>query len=111
LAKRSLQYQKLLDENKDLQIRLAQAESTLAAIRNGQVDTLFVSEAGDVQIYSAEESGRIYRMMLEAMPEGAAALTLDGLILYANQRLAEPVLEPHRRHALSPFAGTRSGLQ
>jgi PAS domain S-box-containing protein len=94
LAKRSLQYQKLLDENKDLQIRLAQAESTLAAIRNGQVDTLFVSEAGDVQIYSAEESGRIYRMMLEAMPEGAAALTLDGLILYANQRLAELLGRP-----------------
>lgn len=90
----SQQYRKLLDENKELHIRLAQAETTLEAIRNGQVDTLFVSGAGRVQIYAAEESGRLYRVILEAMPEGAAALTMDGLILYANQRLAEMLCCP-----------------
>jgi PAS domain S-box-containing protein len=89
LAVTSKQYQQLKDENKELRARLVQAEMALEAIRNGRVDALVLSGDSPHHIYATEDTGRLYRVMLESMQEGAAALTLDGLILYCNQRLAE----------------------
>lgn len=70
--------------------RLAEALETLRAIRNGEVDALVVSEdAPEPQIFTLSSADRPYRMFVEAMRDGAATVSAEGLVLYANARLAE----------------------
>jgi PAS domain S-box-containing protein len=52
------------------------------------VDALVREESGRPQIYSHESSDRPYRLIVEQMGEGAATLSPEGRILFANQRLA-----------------------
>jgi PAS domain S-box-containing protein len=81
-------------ELEELRSRLAEAEETLAAIRNGEVDALIVSgEAGD-KVYTLEGAETPYRQLVETMSEGAASVDAEGVILYANRRFSEMVGEP-----------------
>ena len=74
----------------DLQARLSEAEETLRAIRNGEVDALVVREpARDTQVFTLSSADRPYRMFVENMRDGAATLSEAGVILYANRRLTE----------------------
>ena len=76
-------------ELEDLQARLAEAEEVIRAIRNGDVDAVLVAgEQGD-QVYTLSGADVAYRQLIENMSEGAATLSTDGVILYANARLAE----------------------
>jgi PAS domain S-box-containing protein len=68
--------------------RLAEAEETLQAIRQGEVDAVVVKGASGPQVYTLVNADRPYRNIVERMQEGALTLTPDGTILYANQRLA-----------------------
>jgi PAS domain S-box-containing protein len=80
-----------------LRARLEETEATLSAIRSGQVDALVVcGEAGE-KIYTLQGAETPYRVLIEAMSEGA--VTVDGLgtILYANRRFAELVGQPLER--------------
>jgi len=70
--------------------RLIEAEDTLYAIRTGDVDALMMGG----QVYSLEGAETPYRLLIEAMGEGAGTLTLDGTLLYANRRLGELVAAP-----------------
>jgi PAS domain S-box-containing protein len=79
----------LLAEIADLRNRLEEAEDTLRAIREGEVDALVVSGHAGEQIYTLKGADYSYRILIEAMNEGAGILALDGDILYANQQLAE----------------------
>jgi len=81
-------------ENEELRSRLAIAEETLDAIRNGRVDAIVVSGAGGDQIYSISSAETPYRLIIEEMNEGAVTLTSDGIILYCNQRFAKLVNHP-----------------
>ncbi len=75
----------------DLQLRLAEAEETLRAIRNGEVDAVVVAgEEGD-QVFTLDGAGHAYRMLIESMNEGALTLTIDATILYANSCFAKMV--------------------
>ncbi|MBV9871422.1 MAG: hypothetical protein JO214_12460, partial [Frankiaceae bacterium] len=67
----------------DVTRRLAEAEQTLDAIRSGNVDAFVVSTHGGPQIYTLESADVLYRLLIEQMPEGAAALTADGTIVFA----------------------------
>jgi two-component system, NarL family, sensor kinase len=78
----------LVDENASLRARLDEAEDTLRAIRNGEVDALVVSGVDGEQIFTLNGAERTYRMLIEDMNEGALTLALDGVILYANRRFA-----------------------
>ena len=80
-----------------LRIRLAEAEQTLAAIRTGEVDSLVVEGPGGLRVYTLEGAGNVYRVMIEAISEGAATLTLEGLILYSNGRFARMLDRPLQR--------------
>jgi diguanylate cyclase (GGDEF)-like protein/PAS domain S-box-containing protein len=72
--------------------RLAEAEDTFRAIANGEVDAFVVSEgSSDGRVFTLSTADRPYRMFVENMRDGAATLSSDGLILYANSRLAELV--------------------
>lgn len=69
--------------------RLAEAEETLRAIREGEVDALLVRGAGQDQVFHLGDDSATYRAFMEAMDLGAAALDEDGRLLYANSGLAK----------------------
>jgi PAS domain S-box-containing protein len=73
----------------ELRERVAMAEETLAAIRNGEVDALVVAGADGDQVFTLKGAERPYRRLMEAMSEGAATVLPDGTILYCNRRFAE----------------------
>ncbi len=68
--------------------RLVEAEEALRAIRLGEVDAVVVEGASGPQVYTLRDADRRYRIIVERMQEGALTLTPDGIVLYANQRLA-----------------------
>ena len=78
----------LLKENQSLQLRLAEAEETLSAIQNGEVDALIISRPEGAQVFSLKGTDYAYRVMVETMQEGAAFLAGTGQIFYGNQQLA-----------------------
>jgi two-component system CheB/CheR fusion protein len=75
-------------ENEELRLRLEEAEQALEAIRTGQVDSLVVDGPDGIRIYSLESAIHSYRVLVEAMSEGAATVNDDGTIVYCNERLA-----------------------
>jgi PAS domain S-box-containing protein len=84
-------------ENESLRRRLQEAEETLAAIRAGDVDAFVVGAAGEERVYALETADAPYRLMVERMAQGAATVSPEGVVLYANGRLAEMLgLAPER---------------
>ncbi len=74
----------------DAVVRMAEAEDTLRAIAAGEIDAFVVSDAALGQrVFTLSTADRPYRMFVENMRDGAATLSPNGLILYANRRLAE----------------------
>lgn len=80
----------------ELEARLEEAEETLRAIRDGEIDAVVV-KGGDAaeQVFTLEGGGQSYRTFMEAMDVGAAAFDEDGQLLYANQALCALLDEPH----------------
>ena len=78
----------------EMETKLEEAEETLDALRNGQVDALFVTGSQGGNIFSLKGADYPYRVMIEAMHEGAATVAADGAILYCNRRFAEMVSLP-----------------
>ena len=77
-----------------LRARLKSAEETLRAIQSGEVDALMVSGRHGEQVVSLKGGEPSYRMLVEAMSEGAATLSRDGAVLYCNRRFAEMMSRP-----------------
>src|SRR5438045_935380 len=77
-----------------LRARLAVAEATLGAIRRGEVDTVLVTGRQGPRVFTLEGAEHAYRVLIEAMNEGALTLTADKTILYANQCFARMVKCP-----------------
>jgi PAS domain S-box-containing protein len=90
--------QLLRQENAALREKLREAEETLDAIRNGDVDAVVVSGAdNEPRVYTLETADQTYRLLVEEMQEGALTLTRGGDILYCNKRLAALVeTQPER---------------
>jgi PAS domain S-box-containing protein len=76
-------------ELEELRQRLREAEETLAAIRNGEVDSLIVSGPHGDHVFSLKGAEQPYRIFVEQMLEGAVTLAEDGTILYCNRRFAD----------------------
>jgi PAS domain S-box-containing protein len=74
--------------------RLETAEETLRAIQSGEVDALMVSGRRGEQVVSLKGGEPSYRMLVEAMSEGAATLSRNGGVLYCNRRFAELISRP-----------------
>ena len=77
------------DQLRKLRARLKTAEETLRAIQSGEVDALMVAGPRGEQVVSLKGGEPSYRMLVEAMSEGAATLSRDGAVLYCNGRFAE----------------------
>src|ERR1051326_5833779 len=73
----------------ELRARLAMAEETLTAIRNGEIDALVVAGSDGDQVFTLKGAERPYRLLMEAMNEGAAIVQPDGTILYCNRKFAD----------------------
>ena len=78
-----------LNQQTKLRARLRTAEETLRAIQSGEVDALMVSGRRGEQVVSLKGGEPAYRMLVEAMSEGAATLSRDGTVLYSNRGFAE----------------------
>lgn len=76
-------------ENEILRTRAEEAEETLLAIRAGEIDSLVVMGDGGEQIFTLKGADESYRILIENMSEGALTLNANGIIIYANRRLAE----------------------
>jgi PAS domain S-box-containing protein len=84
----------LPEQETELLARLKTAEETLRAIQSGEVDALMVSGRRGEQVVSLKGGEPAYRMLVEAMSEGAATLSRNGAVLYCNRRFAELVRRP-----------------
>jgi PAS domain S-box-containing protein len=71
----------------ELRAQLREAQETIEAIRDGSVDSLVIGPPGQEQVYSVASADRTYRLLVEAMSEGAATVSPLGVILDANPRL------------------------
>jgi len=74
----------LAQENAALRARLEEAEDTLRAIRNGEIDAVISSGAHGDQVFTLSGADHVYRVMFEQMSESAVTVDLDGQILFAN---------------------------
>ena len=75
----------------ELRQRLQEAEETLEAIRNGEVDALVVSGPAGEKVFTLEGAEHPYRVLVESMNEGAISLSREGIILYCNSAFARMV--------------------
>lgn len=96
--------QQLYNENLDLRIKLAEAEETLNAIRNGEVDAIVVTGTGAEKIFTLTSAETPYRLLVEEMLEGAVTLSAEGTILYCNQSFEEMVSIPMEQIIGSNFS-------
>jgi two-component sensor histidine kinase len=80
-----------------LQERFDEAEDTLRALRAGEVDAIVAAGPGGDCIYTLRGADQAYRIILESMAEGALTLTVDGLILFSNERFAAMLRRPLER--------------
>ena len=88
-----------------LEYRLAVAEETVRALLAGSVDAIVMNvERGEQRVYTLETEDRPYRRLVERMSEGAALVDANGLIVYANERLASLLGVPLERLLGGPFS-------
>lgn len=81
----------------DLQIELEEARETLRAIIQGHVDGIVVYGSEGQSVFTLRDAHHPYRVLVEAMNEGAATLNADGYILYANSSFARMLDFPLER--------------
>jgi len=77
-----------------LKARLAEAEETLRAIYEGEVDALVVKTPEGEQVFTLKGAETPYRLLLEEMNEGALTLAADGTVLFCNGRFGVMVRRP-----------------
>lgn len=83
--------EQLLDDVQELTERMTESEETLRAILNCEVDGLVVKTAEGDRVFTLSGADHPYRVMVEAMNEGAVTLASDGTILFCNRRFADIV--------------------
>jgi phosphoserine phosphatase RsbU/P len=69
----------------EVQAELSELKQAIEAIRTGAVDSLIIGLPGHEQVHFTAD--RSYRLIVEAMSEGAATVSTGGVILKANPRL------------------------
>lgn len=85
------------------------AEETVAAIHQGNVDALVVQGPNGPQVLMLQGGEEPYRVLVERMSDGAATIDAEGTILYANSRLAgmsgQPIKDLVGRSFKTLFSG------
>jgi len=81
-------------ENQELRRRLEEAEETLRAIREGEVDAVVVTGRRGTQIFSLSGAESVYRLIVETMHEASLTVAPEGLILWCNPQFANLLQSP-----------------
>lgn len=84
---------KLRREIKKLLSERDEARETLRAISSGEVDAFLVQTDDGEKVFTLKSAEHAYRVMVEAMSEGAATMLQDGTIIYCNNKFAELLLQ------------------
>lgn len=92
-----------------LRDQVAELQETLRAIRHGEVDAVLVSSPIGDQVFTLQGAEHPYRLMVETIDEGAATLSDDGTVLYANRSFAEIFNAPLERFIGAPLTDFVSG--
>jgi len=71
-----------------------ESEQIVLAIRHGKIDALVMTGSDGEQVVTLQGSDQPYRVVLEAINDGAATLDQSGTVLYANSRFAEILRVP-----------------
>jgi phosphoserine phosphatase RsbU/P len=79
------------DELDRLRTQIVELDRALTAIRAGDVDAVVLDGPRGHQLYTLVSADRPYRVIVEEMGDGAVTVSERGIILYANQRLADLV--------------------
>ncbi len=87
----------LLAEIESLKQQLYESNSTIDAIKEGDVDALVVNNNGIPQLYSLETADYTYRLLIEKFRQGALSIAKNGLILYCNDYFAKLVNIPSEK--------------
>jgi PAS domain S-box-containing protein len=87
-------YEELLSENRVLRRSLEESQELLRAISSGEVDALVVSGPECDRVFTLNGADRAYRIIIEAMNDGAVTIDLEGIILYCNRHFAEMARSP-----------------
>lgn len=91
------------NEIEELKKRLAETEETLDAIQHYLVDAFVIQRSGDARVVTLGDTEFPYRLMVEAMNEGAVTVIPAGKILYANPRFCEMVHKKPEQLVGTPF--------
>jgi PAS domain S-box-containing protein len=81
----------LLREVEILKEQLSEANDTIEAIRNGQVDAFIVNDGNSHEVFTLRSADKTYRVFIEKMTEGAVTVSAQGIILYSNFQFASMV--------------------
>jgi PAS domain S-box-containing protein len=92
-----------------LRRRLEEAEETLRAIRNGEVDALVMRDGLGDDVFTIGGDAENYRKFIEAMEPGAAVVDAAGRVLYANAALCALAGQPLAALQGRPLAGCFAG--
>jgi len=79
---------------KETSRQLKEANNIIAAIRDGEIDALLVSENKKDQVYILQGADLVYREIVEEMQEGYVTLGKDGVILFCNRNFARLLRRP-----------------
>jgi PAS domain S-box-containing protein len=74
-----------------LRERLEEAEEVRRAITGGEVDAFVVGPGGNTRVLLLANAYQRYRQLVERMHQGAVTATMNGSILFANQRFSDMV--------------------
>jgi PAS domain S-box-containing protein len=88
----------------DLRTRLAEAEETLRAIRDGEADALVIAGSRGDEVHLLGGGDRAYRQFIDAVNEGAATLSVGGDILSCDAALAKTLGRPLDQVLGTPMA-------
>jgi PAS domain S-box-containing protein len=89
----------------EVRAQLRELQQTIEAIRTGGVDSLVIGPPGQEQVYALGSADRPYRLIVEAMNEGAATVSARGVILDANPRLGSMTGRPATELVGTPVLG------
>ena len=84
--------ERLVEEVEELRRQLAEAEQTLQAIRNGEIDALVINGPQGERVFSLTGAEHLYRVIVETMNEAALTLNEQGTLLFCNRRFCELTL-------------------
>jgi PAS domain S-box-containing protein len=91
------------NELADLRRRLEEAEETLRAIRDGEVDALVVDGPQGEVIYTMTTADYPYRLMIDEMNQGAVSVSPDSIILYSNRNFGAILGLGGQNFSAAPF--------